>query len=227
MADNVTLSTGNNTGAPDATIIASDDVGGVQYQRVKIALGAPNAVDTDLDSGQQTSANSAPVVIASDQSAVAMQGPAAHDAVASGNPVVNGGVAETTRPAAVADGDAVRLWVDELGRLVTMPGSGEDNWAAAEYTTNQTDTQLIAAPGAGLAIRLYELVVSTGTAGTVLFEQGTATRLIGRVSLAANGGFVWSSARGLLLGANTALTVTTTTGAGPLAITISYTVEAG
>lgn len=63
MADNVTLP---GTGAA----VASDDVGGVQYQRVKLTLGADNAADMDVDSGQQAMANSVPVAIASDQSSI-------------------------------------------------------------------------------------------------------------------------------------------------------------
>ncbi|MBP8055066.1 MAG: hypothetical protein KA314_04460 [Chloroflexi bacterium] len=64
MADNVTIPT---TGAGTATpVIATDDVASVHYQKIKIALGADGAIDTLLDSGQQLSANSAPVVLASD-----------------------------------------------------------------------------------------------------------------------------------------------------------------
>lgn len=70
MADNVTLGVDNNATPPDATKIATDDIGGIQYQRMKLTLGADGAADMDLDSGQQTMANSVPVVIASDQSAL-------------------------------------------------------------------------------------------------------------------------------------------------------------
>lgn len=63
MADNITITA--SLGA--AASVASDDVGGEQYQRVKIALGAANAYDMDLDSGQQTKANSLPVVLPFDQ----------------------------------------------------------------------------------------------------------------------------------------------------------------
>ena len=50
--------------------IAADDISSVLYQRVKIALGAADAYDMDLDSGQQTMANSLPVAIASNQSSL-------------------------------------------------------------------------------------------------------------------------------------------------------------
>lgn len=153
------------------------------------------------------------------------QGAAAHDAVAVGNPVQMGGFAETTRPAAVADADAVRLWVDEVGRQVVQIGSGEDVYTAAEYTSNQTDAVVIAAPGASLALRIFDITVSTQVTGTVLFEDGTTTRLFGRLSLPAYGGWQFSSPKGVKLTANQALTITTTTGAGPLAVTVNSCVE--
>lgn len=67
MADNVTLPL---TGSGDATaLVATDDVGGSQYQRVKVDLGG-DGVASPLVRGQQTATNSIPVTIASDQSAV-------------------------------------------------------------------------------------------------------------------------------------------------------------
>ena len=49
---------------------ASDVVGGEHFPEVKIALGAAGAHDLSLDSGQQTKANSMPVVLPSDQNAL-------------------------------------------------------------------------------------------------------------------------------------------------------------
>lgn len=64
MADNVEVTAGTGTS------IATDDVGGAHYQKVKLALGADNAVDTLLDSGQQAMSACAPVVLASDHTDV-------------------------------------------------------------------------------------------------------------------------------------------------------------
>lgn len=50
--------------------IATDTIAGKEFQIIKIALGAEDAVDTVVDSGQQTMANSFPVVIASNQAPV-------------------------------------------------------------------------------------------------------------------------------------------------------------
>lgn len=67
MADNVKVQ--EATGSLDPPI-ATDDVGGAHYQKIKLALGAENAVDTLLDSGQQSMANSVPVVLAGDHSTI-------------------------------------------------------------------------------------------------------------------------------------------------------------
>lgn len=61
MADNIQVTQGSGT------TVATDDVGGVHHQKIKVTLGAAGAADLVLDSGQQASAASLPVVIASDQ----------------------------------------------------------------------------------------------------------------------------------------------------------------
>ncbi len=64
MADNVTLPL---TGSGDASaVVATDDVGGAQYQRVKLDLGGDGAA-SPLVRGQQSAANSIPVTLPSDQ----------------------------------------------------------------------------------------------------------------------------------------------------------------
>lgn len=67
MADTVSIKDSNN----DPQIVSTDEVtidAVLQHvQRVKIGLGANNAWDKDVDSGQQTMADSLPVVIASNQ----------------------------------------------------------------------------------------------------------------------------------------------------------------
>ena len=64
MTDNVAITAGSGT------TIATDDVAGVHHQIVKVGLGADGAIDTVVDSGQQTMANSVPVTLASNQSDV-------------------------------------------------------------------------------------------------------------------------------------------------------------
>ena len=63
MADNVAITPGSGA------TIATDDVGGAQYQRIKLDLGGDGA-SSPLLRGQQTKANSLPVVLASDHDLV-------------------------------------------------------------------------------------------------------------------------------------------------------------
>lgn len=61
MADNIAITAGSGVS------VATDDVSGVQYQRIKVDLGADGAA-SPLVRGQQTTANSIPVALASDAS---------------------------------------------------------------------------------------------------------------------------------------------------------------
>jgi hypothetical protein len=67
MADNLPVTPGSGVS------IAADDVGGVLYQRVKLAVGADGTA-VDLAPGQATMANSLPVTLASNQGAVTVGG---------------------------------------------------------------------------------------------------------------------------------------------------------
>ena len=73
MADNVDITEGAGK------TIRADEVGGVLYQVIKIALG-PDGSASDLDIGQTNMASSLPVVFASDQSAVPVSGTVATEA---------------------------------------------------------------------------------------------------------------------------------------------------
>jgi hypothetical protein len=65
MADNVNYTPGMGVK------IGSDEVDGVQYERVKICIGADGEIQ-DIDNGQQVAANSLPVVIASNQPVISV-----------------------------------------------------------------------------------------------------------------------------------------------------------
>jgi hypothetical protein len=153
---------------------------------------------------------------------VYVHGPAAHDAAASGNPIVLGGVAEATCPAAVSDGDAVRAWFDTRGRLVVTVGVASTATATACYAVNQSDAALITG-SVGLIIRIFDIVVSTGASGLVNFEQSDgSTRVFGPLSLAAQGGWSFNSAVGYPLTSGCGLVVSSSTGTGPLGIAVNY-----
>jgi hypothetical protein len=99
MADNIAVTPGS--GATIATDEVTRNAASEHQQIVKLSLGAEGAFDMLLDSGQQTSANSLPVVLPSDQ-IVAMQ-------------PTRGGTAAVT--AVAASGSSTTLLSAESDRL--------------------------------------------------------------------------------------------------------------
>ena len=149
-------------------------------------------------------------------------GNVAHDSADSGNPVKIGGKAYnqdgTTPGTAVAEGDRTHFITDVYGRQF-VEISHPNLWKATDnQSTAQTNTQLKAAPGAGLSLYITDLIVSNGaTAGNIKFVEdtaGTPVDVIEVIYLAANGGFVTNFKTPLKITANkdfgyTSATVTT------------------
>ena len=111
MADNLLVTPGSGA------TVATDEVGGAHYQRVKIQIGA-DGERADVDGGQQTMANSVPTVLASDHSAIIIGGSAADDAAAAGNPVRLGAIYQAT-PDEVDDGDIGTPRISKRRGLIT------------------------------------------------------------------------------------------------------------
>lgn len=103
MADNVPITpgAGANIAADEVTRNGTSE----KQQIVKIGLGAEGAHDTLVDSGQQTSANSVPVVIASDQTPVPVQGNAADNAAMGSQKPVPAGFKYSASAPTYDDGD--------------------------------------------------------------------------------------------------------------------------
>ncbi len=164
MADNVTVPL---TGSGDTTAaVATDDVGGVHYQKIKIALGADGAIDTLVDSGQQTGANSIPVVLASDDAAVvalqiiddwdnaasdgaSVSGDVAHDTADAGEPVKIGmkAVAHSTNPTAVTANDRTNWYANRHGIPFVLGGHMNPISLELSVTTAVTDQAIITVSG--------------------------------------------------------------------------------
>jgi hypothetical protein len=131
-----------------ARVVDLDTGGGTQYGQVINLVRRASGGSSELI-GSSTSANSLPVVIASDQAAVtitatnlstnlaqvagtttvtagvsgmlAVGGNIAHDSPVTSNPMLNGGYASATAPTDVsADGDAVRAWYLRNGAAVVQ-----------------------------------------------------------------------------------------------------------
>ena len=161
MADNI-----QRESSGSGKTVATDDIASVHYQKIKIVLGLDSTIDGDIDSGSQAMANSIPIVLPFDQ-VVRVQGPAIHDGIALRDAIQIGGQAENTRPVGVADLDAVRAWIDTVGRLVVDIGVPDTSYFAGEYTAFY-DGPLLWCQGSCTYITLYDLVMSTQTDGTIL-----------------------------------------------------------
>jgi hypothetical protein len=134
--------------------------------------------------GQATMANSEPVVIASDQSAlpVTSSGGVAHDAVDSGNPVKVGGQARTTNPTAIQDGDRSNFITDKLGKQVVVSSIRDLKTVQQTTITNSTAETTIGTAVAATFLDLYSLVLTntsaTGTTVTIKDATAGTTRLV-------------------------------------------------
>ena len=153
MADNVLPSVDPN--------VATDDVSGVHFQKVKIADGTADS-STIVPATTPADGAAAEVALATkgyamlwngstwdrvpgNTSGQFVQGPVAHDAPVGGNPVLMGAYASTGAPTNVTAGDAVRLWAALDGALAvnvkSMPsptsvsaiGSISHDGAASSY----------------------------------------------------------------------------------------------
>lgn len=130
-------------------------------------------------------------------------GAAAHDAAVSGNPVLLGGAGRRARATATdTDGDATRLVTDPYGRLTT---AGIDLTAVAAQVTASGDTDLVAAPGANLRLKILRVEGSNSHATTALTAGLKSASLnsgavFGKRFLPAAGGAgVWNFPGGHLL----------------------------
>jgi hypothetical protein len=173
MADNTTLP---GTGE----VYASDDIGGVKWQRIKIAHGADGSA-TDVSTA----------------SPLPTAGEVAHDAADSGNPIKTGGRARSSEIALVANNDRVDFVADLAGKQIIAPYANPENFISGAITTamtSTTSTSLVAAPGAGLRNYITTIIVSNAhaTVGTdVIIQDGSGgTTLMTIPAAAVYGGAV-------------------------------------
>lgn len=181
MPDNVPITPGSGAN------IATDDIGGVQYQRVKIGVGADGSA-TDLAFGQGLAAASLPVVIASDQSAITVSGPAtdaqlrATPLPVSGTVTANAGTgtmavsaASLPLPAGAATEASLATVATNTGRLPTLvSGRVPVDGSAVTQPVSIAATVAVSGPVTDAQIRATPLPVS----GTVTANAGTGTMAV-------------------------------------------------
>jgi len=177
--------------------IAVDTIGGNEFQIVKMALGAEDALDNVVDAGQQTMSASVPVAIASDQDFVKAED-AAH--VSGDKSIMALGIRDDTLAAmSGAEGDYEPLHTDSKGALWTrhsdlyLSGAATRVSKRVAVTASQTGAA-VWTPSSGKKFVLTKLVYSATAAGTIQLFDGTDsgnTVVTAIMSVAANGGFAF------------------------------------
>jgi hypothetical protein len=213
MADNTTLNSGSG-----GDVIASDDIGGIKYQRVKIVEGANGTNDGDVAAGNPLPCdiiNALPAGSAAIGKLAANSGVDIGDvdvtSIVAGTAATNLGkaidsaVGGTDTGVAIlavrddeqaamtpADGDYTTLRTDKFGSLkvTQLPDATSVIKYAKIDAASSGDNTIQAAAGSGIKIRvLSAFLVSAGTVN-VRFESGAGgTALTGQMNLVANSGF--------------------------------------
>ena len=149
----------------------------------KLAAGVANIGDVDvltIAAGDNNIGNVDIITMPTGASAAQVQGTAAHDAAAAQNPVLLGAYAETPDDTAPgnevsAEADAVRIAADRDGAIYTHPHPPRIWHVSTEYTTQQTDITVKAAPGVGLSLYITDIYLAVNAAVNVTIKESTTT----------------------------------------------------
>lgn len=155
-------------------------------------------------------------------------GNVAHDASDSGNPVKVGGKARQTNPTAVADGDRVDCFRDDVGRGVVVLNQCRDLLGSQNttITSSTSETTIVTAGGSGVFNDLTSLTMTnksaTGTLVTLKDSTGGTTR--GVYYVPATGGIVltFPTPKPQLAAANNNWTLTCTTSVDSIYVTAEF-----
>lgn len=130
-------------------------------------------------------------------------GDVAHDAVDSGNPVKIGGIARTVLVAVSAALDRVNASFDKFGRQLATVAPLDQRTSGTVNRTDNTAADVIAAPGASVAIVVTALIVTNAhaTVGTKVSIRDDATVKIVGYAAAVGGGFILQDPNGLFVAA--------------------------
>lgn len=113
---------------------------------------------------------------------------ATHDSAASADGVQLMGAYDSTHPAAVADGDAVRILTDQYGRI--RKGREPELFQATITSADASSATQVKAKTADKKMYILSVVISTDTEMSVQLQDdaGTPNVLMEQIYLAANGG---------------------------------------
>lgn len=193
---------------------------------VKDGGGANQSIEVPNANGQATMANSAPVVIASNQSTIVTGGTVAHDAADSGNPHKIGAIATASLSGgtnvAAADRTDAKAALD--GALLVRNVCLEDIISATPVViTDGSSTSVIAAQGAGIRMYVTDIEISNSSATnvTVDIRDGVAGSVLWTLSVPATGGNNRNFTTPLRGSANTAICADPSAAASSITVSIN------
>jgi hypothetical protein len=114
-----------------------------------------------------------------------VNGDTASGATDANNPVKIGGVARTTNPTAVTNGQRVNATFDKLGKLCTVSALRELKGVQKTSITVATETTVVTAGAAGVFNDVYAFIVTNKSATPVFVDFRDATAGTVRMTLAA------------------------------------------
>lgn len=203
----MTISQGGNS-APVITASAATS----SDKALEVTVANTNA------NGPAASAASSPVVIASDQAAIAIKGGAASGAALSGNPVAAAVRGSTADQTAVTDGQAVVPEATPNGKLVVQPWALTPNLVDGGGSSTGTGTFTVLAASGSASLKEYMTSLQCGrsdagtTAITVAISDGTKTRTFVIPDNGGGGGNNALLASPIVFAANTAVTAAFSSG---------------
>ncbi len=179
MANNVAITAGSGTD------IATDDVAGVHYQVVKLAIGTEDSATRapgDATNGLLVDVSRLPAV--------------AHDAADSGNPLKIGAKAESSLASVtlVADGDRTDMYADLDGVQITKPFTTYGDILTERLSNTDgastASTVFGATASSHNCITTIAVINDSTTNGYIDFRDGTAGTVMFSLPLPAKGGAV-------------------------------------
>jgi len=159
-------------------------------ENVALAAGTNTIGNVKITDGTETvSVNASNQLEVAVGNTINVTGDVAHDSADSGNPVKIGGVARTSNPTAVADGDRVNAAFDDIGRQVVVLNQVRDLTTHGTATISTTsETTILSAAGAGVYLDLTAITIANTSATDVRVDIRDASSGTVRLSFLAPAG---------------------------------------